>query len=239
METHQASPLTPKAERTREHILATALALFDSQGFNATSMRDIAAAAGCSLGLAYRYFARKEELVLALYARLQAEMEAQVLALPPAPLAERFDVVMRAKLAQLAPHRVLLGAIAGSALVPSSDIAVLGDRSAEIRQRASAIFRAVVLGASDAPRPRAAHDLATLLYAAHLGLILFWLNDRTPNQRATDELLRFGRDALGLARRVLRLPPVAAALGRLARAVAPVFGVDTSDDEPPTPTRTR
>jgi AcrR family transcriptional regulator len=227
MEAQQTEPVK-KGERTREHILNTALALFAERGYQQTSMRDIAASAECSLGLAYRYFTRKDEMVLALYARLLVAMDAQVEALPPAPLAERFDGVMRAKLAQLMPHRALLGAIAGAALVPDGDMAVLGVRSAEIRERASAIFRTVVIGASDAPRGEVANDLATLLYAAHLGLILFWLNDPTPNQRATDELLRFGRDALRLTRRTLRLPPVAAALGRLARAVAPVFRVEAT-----------
>jgi AcrR family transcriptional regulator len=62
--------LTPKAVQTRLHILDTALELFATQGYDATTMREIAAAADCSLGLAYRYFASKEEMVLALYGRM-------------------------------------------------------------------------------------------------------------------------------------------------------------------------
>src|SRR5262249_25024970 len=156
----------------------------------------------CSLGLAYRYFAGKEEFVLALYARMEQEFAAYVETVPPAPLAQRFGQLMRAKLIRLAPYREALGALAGAALNPRSNVAVLGDTTADVRQRVSAMFLAMVRGATDAPRERVARDLATALYGAHLALILFWLYDRTPGQRATDELLSLVCDALAIARRL-------------------------------------
>ena len=75
MQTLTNTRLTAKGERTREHILNHALRLFIDRGYDETTMRDIAAAADCSLGLTYRYFARKEDLVLALYRRLAEEQE--------------------------------------------------------------------------------------------------------------------------------------------------------------------
>ena len=51
-----ATALTPKAQQTRELILETALALFASQCYQDTTLRDIAARADVSLGLTYRYF---------------------------------------------------------------------------------------------------------------------------------------------------------------------------------------
>jgi AcrR family transcriptional regulator len=44
-------------------------------GYEATTMRDVAREAGAGLGLAYRYFASKEEFALALYMRLAEESE--------------------------------------------------------------------------------------------------------------------------------------------------------------------
>src|SRR5918911_5185084 len=99
----QATQLTPKGERTREHILETAIQLFIEKGYENTTMREIAAAAKCSLGLTYRYFARKEDLVLALYQRTATEQEEFVRSLAPAPIAERFAQAMHAKIAQIAP----------------------------------------------------------------------------------------------------------------------------------------
>src|SRR6185369_18016290 len=104
MPTAPVTQLTPKGERTREHILDTALGLFIEKGYDATTMREIAAAAECSLGLTYRYFARKEDLVLALYQRTANEQEEFVHALASAPIADRFEQAMHAKIGQILPY---------------------------------------------------------------------------------------------------------------------------------------
>ena len=224
MQTLTNTKLTTKGERTREHILDHALHLFIDQGYDETTMRDIAAAANCSLGLTYRYFARKEDLVLALYQRTAAEQEAYVQALPAAPLADRFALAMHAKIGQIAPYRDAFGALFGAALTPSSSVAVLGDQTSDIRERVGHAFYNLVRDATDAPRERQARQLATVLYALHLALLLFWLHDRSPGQRATDDLIKLARDTLALVRPVLRVPPISKALARLARAIEPVFG---------------
>ena len=219
-----ASALTPKAQLTREHILETALALFASRGYQETTLRDIAAQADVSLGLTYRYFARKEELVVALYERLTAELEEEIRSLPPAPLAARYGQALRADLARLAPHRDALGALFGAGLSADSEVAVLGEGIGPIRARVWRAFHAVIGGASDAPGARQAASLATVLYALHLSLVLFWLQDRSPGQRATRELLDFGQQTLARLRPALGLPPVARALAKLARILSPMFG---------------
>src|SRR5215213_130403 len=158
MSTVQATQRTPKGERTSEHIMDTALSLFIKYGYDATTMRQIAAAAECSLGLTYRYFARKEDLVLALYRRTADDQEAYVQSLPPAPIADRFALAMHAKIAQIAPYRDAFGALFGAALTPNSGVAVLGEQTSDIRERVSKAFYDVVRGATDAPRERQAHQ---------------------------------------------------------------------------------
>src|SRR4026207_70043 len=122
MRTAQATQLTPKGERTRENILNIALGLFIEKGYDATTMREIAAAAECSLGLTYRYFARKEDLVLALYQRTATEQEAYLQSLSTAPIADRLAMTMYAKIAQIAPYRDAFGALFGAALTPNSGV---------------------------------------------------------------------------------------------------------------------
>ena len=218
------STLTPKAQQTREHILETALALFASQGYQETTLRDIAAQADVSLGLTYRYFARKEELIVALYERLTGETEAAVAVLPALPLATRFGRALRDCLARLGPHRDGLGALFGAGLDPASEVNVLGEGIRPIRARVWQTYLTVITGASDAPRPKQAQPLATVFYALHLTVVLFWLQDRSPGQRLTYELLDFGQEMLGRLRPALGLPPVARALAKLARILGPMFG---------------
>src|SRR5215468_11012596 len=50
-------------ERRRQQILDAAASCFARQGFHATSMQDIFAAAGLSAGAVYRYFPTKTELI--------------------------------------------------------------------------------------------------------------------------------------------------------------------------------
>ena len=59
-------PLGPKARRTRAAILDAAGRLFVAQGYQATSVGDVAAAAGVSLGNVYQYFRDRSDLVAAL-----------------------------------------------------------------------------------------------------------------------------------------------------------------------------
>ena len=54
---------TARAEDTRKRIYEAALELFRENGFEQTTMRDIAQKAGVALGAAYYYFASKEAIV--------------------------------------------------------------------------------------------------------------------------------------------------------------------------------
>ena len=77
--------------------------------------------------------------------------------------------------------------------------------------------------AADAPKASQVEPLATLLYSLHFLLILFWLYDRSPDQRATDDLLDFMREMLANLRVFLVIPMVNQGLNRLARITAAVF----------------
>src|SRR3954468_12715682 len=56
-------------EQTREAVVAAADALFVERGFHASSVGDIAAAAGYTKGAVYSNFASKEDLFFAVYQR--------------------------------------------------------------------------------------------------------------------------------------------------------------------------
>ncbi len=226
MDLSQAPKPTQKAIQTRQRILDTALDLFAKQGYEQTTMRDIAAAAECSLGLAYRYFASKEDLVLELYRWLVDQLAEQVELLPSALLADRFQHLMRNLFVLMTPHRLTLSALFGAALNPLSRAGLFGKEGGEIRRRARSLYTVVVAGAKDAPRPAQIEDLATVLYGVQLALVLFWLQDLSEGAQKTDEMVALIHDLLRRVRPLLRLPWAAQLLVRFVRIVGPMLGQD-------------
>jgi AcrR family transcriptional regulator len=74
------SPRTAEANRlvreeTRSRIVRHALALFGEHGFERTSVRMIADAAGVATGLLYSYFPSKEALLQAIFAARVADVQ--------------------------------------------------------------------------------------------------------------------------------------------------------------------
>ena len=58
-----------RVERRRRQVLDAAQALFKQHGFHSTSMAQIAAEAGMSVGHIYRYFDNKEAVITAIVAQ--------------------------------------------------------------------------------------------------------------------------------------------------------------------------
>ena len=223
-EAQESRQLTPKALATRQRIMQTAWRLFATRGYEQTTMREIAAEASCSLGLAYRYFASKEDLVLELYRWLVLQLEELVLSLPAGSIADRFHQLMHALLEVMTPHRLTLVALSGAALNPLSRAGVFGVEGAEVRRRARASYQLLVKSARDTPRASQIEDLATLLYGLQLALVLFWLQDLSAEARQTEDLVQFLHELLERLRPLLRIPWIAHLLTRFVHLVEPLLG---------------
>src|SRR5512139_2637434 len=162
-----------RADRSHLRILEQALASIRGLGWQAVGMKDVAEAAGVSVGLVCRNFPTKDHFALALYGQLADELCARAAELSPGTVVERFFAVMRWKLALLDPHRETLTALAGAAIDPQARAGVLSDGSETIRAKVAGVFELVAAGATDAPR--AMGSTARLLYATHLLMVLAWL----------------------------------------------------------------
>jgi AcrR family transcriptional regulator len=217
---------TQKGELARQRILECALRLFGSRGYEETTMREIAAEAGYSPGLTYRYFKSKEELVLKLYQNLCAELEEYAHQLPPGSLPERFHAAIAKTLELMTPHRAALSALFGTALNSHSSAGVFSKSTADIRRNARRTYLMIIRGAKNAPKESQCEDLATVLYGIHLAMVLFWLIDESQQAGRTHLLLAFLRDMLKLLQPILRFPPVSLALVRLADILGPLLGDD-------------
>lgn len=205
--------LTPKAQRTRAAILEAALHLFATRGYAATTMRDIALEAGFSTGLTYRYFRRKEELALALYARLADELVDIAGALEPGPLPLRVATLLQAKLDLLEPHRQALTALFAAALNPADEVGVLSTNTGPVRERVQHAFALALEGSALDETRRAA--MVPRLYALHLLVVLAWTQDRTDDRRVSRAAVDMVRDLLAMSLPFLDSPLAAPVLARL------------------------
>ena len=201
--------LQDRALRSRLRILEAATALFAEEGFEATTIKDVAARADLSVGLVCRYFPTREHLALALYGRLADELGARAVELPRGTVAKRFESLMQVRIAQVEAQRRPLTALLGKALDPESPLYVLGSATDATRAKIQGALRVVLACASDGPRKEA--DLtqqAQLLYTLHLGVVLATL--ARPNADLAKALVA----QMGRALAIARLPFVREVVGR-------------------------
>lgn len=204
-----------KAEETRDRIHAAALSLFRKKGFDATTMRDVAAAAGVAVGAAYYYFPSKEALVLAYYERTQAQSTARAEAVFASTddVRARLGAAFHAKLDVLAHDRKLLSALFRSIADPAAVASIFGEHTRTIRDDSIDLFDRAI-----APSPELAmldatarRVLVLALWSLHMGVILYLIHDASPKQERTRALVDRSLDL------VVGLLPV-------APAVFPMFG---------------
>lgn len=212
---------TAKAEETRERIVDAALKLFRDQGFDQTTMRDIAAEADVATGAAYYYFRSKEELVMAFYVRTAEE--ARTL-LPHAmtrsnDLGKRVRGIIDLKLSQFAEHRRLLIALARIGIDPEHPLSPFGNETRSMRDEGIAEFEAALRGSNVRVPKDLEGDLPRLLWLYQMGVILFWIFDNSPKQARTHTLLDGTLDLIVRLIRLSSLPLMGPLRRRLLRTL--------------------
>ena len=198
---------TAQGAAARSRLYATALELIAERGYEATTLRDIAAAAGVSVGLLYRYFPSKQAVVIALYDELSADYARRAADMPQGKWRERFTFALEMSLQVLEPHRVALRALT-PVMVGDPHEGIFAVGTAFSRLRVQRVFEEAVAGSADAPKRPLAEALGRLLYLVHLAVLLWWLLDKSSRQRATAALLSLTRQLLPSAALALRVPPV-------------------------------
>jgi AcrR family transcriptional regulator len=183
-------PSTAKAEETRSRILTAALDLFRRNGFDQTTMREIATEAGVALGSAYYYFESKEALVMAFYEHASQEMSVQIASglAGTKVLERRLRAILDVRFEYFAPNRLLLGALARHAADPQNPLSPFSDETAHIRELDLQRFAIAIEGSSVTLPKDLAPYLPKLLWLYQMGLILFWISDRSPDQIRTRQL---------------------------------------------------
>jgi AcrR family transcriptional regulator len=181
---------SPKAQLTRSHILSTALRVFRERGLESATMRELAAAAGASLGSAYYYFPSKEAIIQAYYDDVQAEHArrlAVALGEKRLDLKDRLRAAFHSKLDILQGDRKLLSALFRFTGEPHHPLSALGHGTRKNRQQSMSVFLAT-LGDERFPDDIRA-ILPPALWALHMGILLYFIYDDSPEQQRTRRLV--------------------------------------------------
>jgi AcrR family transcriptional regulator len=198
---------TPKSEETRTRILNSALAIFRERGFDAATMREIATHAGVATGAAYYYFDSKDAIVMAFYDRAQQEMNPaidQTLGRARS-LEARLRAIIQQKFDYFAANRPLLSTLS-SHTNPQHPLSPFSDATAYIRDQDIAHFDRAFTDSKVKLPPAIQPYLPRLLWMYQMGLILFWVFDRSPRQSRTATLFDQTLKMLLLTLRLAGLP---------------------------------
>jgi AcrR family transcriptional regulator len=202
----RAVPQRAASEETRRQILETALVLFRDKGFERTTLRDIAAQSGLSLGAAYYYFNSKEAIVAAYYDYVQQQHRerARKAFATSQGLKDRLRAAYHAKVDVMAGDQRLLRALFRFGGDPDHPLSWFGPASREQRQLSIEVFDEALAGERLPDDVREAAP--TLLWTLHMGVLLYFLYDRSPSYQRTRRLIDAAVDFVIDAKRIATLP---------------------------------
>ncbi|MDJ1115431.1 TetR/AcrR family transcriptional regulator [Microbacterium dauci] len=199
-----------KSDRTRRLLRDIALRSFRERGYDATTIRHIAAEAGVSVGTTNYHFASKNDLVQELYLDVQDAHAARAAELSGSTtgLIDRLRIAYETGLDEIEPYHPHAPEFLSAAMSPRSPINPLSTDSADALRITESVFRAAVTGADHRLPADIAEKLPRVFVLGHLLLALFWVYDSSPEQRRTRLLLGAGLTLLGRVLPVVGLPGV-------------------------------
>jgi len=186
-------------QATQQRILAAALSLFQSKGFEQTTTRAIARKAKVAEGTVFNYFETKEDIALYF---LELEVSHAIAAvrgdrrLRKAPLEEKLFALLQSQIEFLAPHERFIGAAFVQALKPASKLG-WSRQASELRIRYLAFVQELI----DESLPKDKHASLSWIgppafWIYYLGVLLYWLHDGSSGKQNTlafiDRSLKLG-----------------------------------------------
>src|SRR5258706_1489380 len=187
-------------EATKARIVAGALALFQTKGFDSTTTKAIARRARVAEGTVFNYFPTKEDIALYFLEQEVDQAMATVRGnarLGKAPLDEKLFALVHAQLDYLAPHERFIGAAFMHALKPGSKLGVFSPAAQALQFRYLAFVQELI---DEAIRRGEIGPggwwTAQVFWIYYLGVLLYWLHDTSSGKQQTlaflDRSLKIG-----------------------------------------------
>jgi AcrR family transcriptional regulator len=190
-----------KKEETRRRIVVCARNLFNDNGFERTTTRDIAQAAGIAAGTIFNYFPTKEALAVTIVSEALdaagAEFEERLRG------DEALDEVLFAHVAvglrHLGPHRKYVGEVLEATLSPFSGAGVC-EQAQQLRVSHLETVQQLIASHGSAITRVPSVFTMHLYWTLYLGVLSFWSADESPNREDTlvvlDRSMRLFVDSL-------------------------------------------
>lgn len=182
-----------KSEQTRELILETAMRLFEERGYDRTTMRAIAQEAGVSVGNAYYYFGSKEHLIQGFYDGMSRDhtVVARAELAGTSDFGERLHIAFTTWLRCAAPYHEFAAQFFRNAADPDSPLSPFSEESHPARSLSVALYRDVLMESDLGPKidEELADLLPEILWLHQMGIVLYWVFDRTPGCERTQQFV--------------------------------------------------
>ena len=191
-----------KKERTRRRIVEGARKLFGDKGFEQTTTRDIATAAGIAAGTMFNYFPTKEALAMTIVEQALeeagAEFEGRLRG--DETLDEALFAYVAVGLRHLGPHRNYVGEVLETALSPFVREGAC-QQAQQVRVGHLERVRELIAGHAEPGAPGPGAMTMHLYWTLYLGVLSFWASDQSPNREDTlvvlDQSMRLFVESLG------------------------------------------
>jgi TetR/AcrR family transcriptional repressor of uid operon len=183
----------PSLDR-RVQILDAAIICFAKRGFHQTSMHDVSAEAGISVGLIYRYFANKEAVISAMANRHKQEIQGLLERARQAPsLFESLEIIFTAHCCENSPK--VLSAFVVDLYAEASRNPPIADLVRDVLDTAMEGVTDLIArspqGQQAATHGLESHELAELIFAVARGMLMFDVlqpQEMTAAERRTRQL---------------------------------------------------
>jgi len=197
-----------KGEHTRARVQEIALKTFKENGFENTSLRQLAERCNISLGAFYYYFNSKEEIILELYnaSALQFQSETAKIFAEDNDFQSCLQKIFTLRIETLSQHRELFKVLAKHALDLNSPISPYSTHTKAIREISIGEFRKLIAHTRPKLTKELEESLPTLLWAMMMGLILFWLLDSSKDQNKTKKIISFAVNTVARLLSALNIP---------------------------------
>lgn len=180
-----------KSERTKNFFLEQALILFQKNGYESVTMRDLAKACDSSLGSFYYYFKNKEEIILELFkTSLKGHVERthQYLDSHEPKLEIAMTWICRDRFNEFKSYRSVLRVLV-QRLDPHDPVSPWHESSQAIREQSVELFDLVVSRCLPKLDTKTKRQLARALWLQHLLILAVWSFDRSSDGKEFESVL--------------------------------------------------